>query len=256
MSNDDDTADPNDDLPSGAGFTTPAGTDPAGKPIVSLGSISLADLLDLNRKPFPYLPTCYFVFAGKDDRTTSKAPVIYGVFTISGVPLTTPVDPDFTQPLGGLSLRRIAQLLEEVRFTVKQEDQTNPARDYTLKLPCDPFSETEAGPDGGTTDSPHGDSSLLDIGFLLRYLHITVTSLSGSSNGSFGPFTITGVPTCDGHANVELGYKHGPMTLDYFVSLLSLMDWTAPPGAKAYGSGVLLAGPPIHVCYTNKSHTG
>jgi len=246
MSNDDNTA----------SFTSAAGTGGAGsteKQKVRLESISLSDLLDLNHMP-PLLPTCYCVLAGKDDIPTSKAPVIYGVFTISGVPSTPPADQDFYNPLGGLTLRRIAALLEGVTFTLRQEDQTSSpyAGDYTLQLQCAPFSDTTAGPNGGTTDSPHGDSSLLDIGFLLRYLRITVCS----SSGSWGPFAITGAPTCEGHANVALGLPHGPMSLASAVSLLSLMDWTTPPGAKAYGSGVGLAGPPMHVFYTNKSHTG
>ena len=100
-----------------AGFTSPAGTGSAGEEKVRLESIRLFDLLDRNRKPFPYLPSCYFVFAGKDDKTTPKAPEIYGVFTVSGVP-STPVDKDFYQPLGGLTLRRIAALLETVTFTL------------------------------------------------------------------------------------------------------------------------------------------
>ncbi len=240
-----------------AGFTSPAGAGSTGKQKVRLESICLFDLLDRNRKPFPYLPSCYFVFAGKDDKTAPKAPEIHGVFTISGVPSTP--DGDFHQPLGGLTLRRIAALLEKVRFTLKQEDETDSdspyGGDYTLQLQLAPSSETVPGPNGGATDLPHGDSSLLDIGFLLRYLKITVSSVS-PSGWSVGPFAITGAPTCEGHANGALGLPHGPMTLGSAVSLLSLMDWTPFPGAEAYASGVSLAGPPMHVFYTNKSHTG
>jgi hypothetical protein len=241
-------ADPIDDPSSGMGFGAPASSGAAsstGK--IRLEAISLQDLLDKHKS---YLWTCYFLVAEKRDGSRPDLPVVIGVFRVNGVPNIG--DPGLQKPLGGLSLGRIAQLLSLFTFELVQEDAaaSNSLGTYSINLQYSPVTGKDTGPNGGKVDSPHGDSSLLDVAFLLQNFQITVSPVS-SAGGPYGPYQTTGGSTNLGHANVELGLPHGPMALDCVASLLSLLDWTVgKDGVKAFVGGKMT------VCYTNKSHTG
>jgi hypothetical protein len=253
---------PADDPSSGVGFGTPASSGAASStPKVRLEALSLLQLLVRDKDNY-YLSACYFVLAEKQDGTRPDVPVITGVYSINAAPNPNANDPDLQKtPLRDLCLKRIAELLSLFTFTLYQEGAgaSTPLGDYTLTVQYSPVAGNDTGPNGGTVDLPHGDSSLLDIAFLLQNFQIKVYTAAGLSLGTFqvvGECTNSRLRDWQ-HANAELGLPHGPMTLDCVVSLLSLLDWTVSSATSVGADGVgVSVGGKVKVCYTNKSHTG